>query len=167
MLTLLKTYIDIIALRRGPEIVPSSWVVLLMSVVMMAVASYSVTVLVAAGQERNFLLTLFAYGMGLAFYAAVILLAGRPGRVLVALSCIIGCGSLITLLFVAEWVLMSPLLGREVAGLLATLIILWSVPVEGHIVARTIEQRWAVGIAVALVALVMQYGIESMLGAQA
>lgn len=163
MLILLKTYIDIITLRRGPEVVPSSWVVLLMSLVLMVVSSYCVIVLVRLGNEPNLALTFFAYGLGLAFYAAVIMLCGKASRLLVALSCIIGCGSLITLLFVAEWVLMAPLIGRDAAGFLATLIIFWSVPVEGHIVARTTERPWLYGVAVAVVALTMQYGIQSLL----
>ena len=47
------------------------------------------------------------------------------------------------------------------AGLIATLIIFWSVPVEGHIMARAIGQHWFIGIGIAVIAFMLQYGIQS------
>lgn len=153
---------DIVALRRGPDSVPASWLVLLVALLMMFGSSFAAVTLIDVPGERDHVITWSAYGLGIAFYAAVIYLSGRPGRLLQALSCIIACGSLITLLFVAEFVLVTPLLGREFAGLVATLIVFWSVPVEGHIVARAIDQHWFVGIVIAIVAFTLQYGLQSM-----
>jgi hypothetical protein len=78
-----------------------------------------------------------------------------------ALSAIIACGSIITMAFVAEYMLVSPLLGEQVAGTVATLIIFWSVPVEGHIIARAIRQHWFVGIVISMVAFILQIGFQS------
>ena len=162
MLLLLKTFIDIIALRRGPEAIPSSWLVLLVALLLMIGSSYAAITLIDVPGERDHFVTWSAYGLGIGFYAAVIYLSGKPSRLLPAISSIIACGSLITLLFVAEFVLVAPLLGREFAGLIATLIVFWSVPVEGHIVARAIDQHWFVGIVIAIVAFTLQYGLQSM-----
>jgi hypothetical protein len=70
------------------------------------------------------------------------------------------------LLFVAEYVLLRPFLGARIAGIIATLIIFWSVPVEGHIISRAIGQHWFVGIAIAIAAFVLQIGIQTMLTGQ-
>jgi hypothetical protein len=43
-----------------------------------------------------------------------------------------------------------------------TLILLWSIPVEGHIIARAIDRHWYVGIGAALAVFVFQlflYGV--------
>lgn len=161
MLLLLKTFIDVLALRKGPESVPSSLLVLAIALSMMVISSFAAATLIDVSAERNYLATFGAYGLGIAFYGAVIYLTGHAARMLAAISTIIACGSLITLLFVAEFVLLGPLLGRDVAGLIATLIIFWSVPVEGHIMARAIGQHWFVGIGIAVIAFMLQYGIQS------
>jgi hypothetical protein len=42
-------------------------------------------------------------------------------------------------------------------SLIANLILLWSVPVEGHIIARATERHWYIGILVALAVFILQY----------
>lgn len=167
MLKLLKTFIDIIALRRGPEAIPASGLVMLVALVMMLVSSHAATTLIPVTQEPDYLLTWLAYGLGIAFYGAIVFLTGHSARLLPTLSAIIGCGSLITLLFVAEWLLFEPLFGRQFAVLVAQLIIFWAVPVEGHIMARAIDQHWLVGIVIAVLAFTLQYGVQTMAAAPA
>jgi hypothetical protein len=165
LLLLLKTFVDILALRKGPQFVPSSWVVLAITIIMLLLSSYAAVALIGARDEHSYVSALLAYTLGIAFYAAVILISGHASRMLQALSSIIGCGALITLLFVAEFVLLGPLLGQEFAGLIATLIVFWSVPVEGHIMAAAINQHWFVGIVIAMIAFIVQYGLQAATGA--
>jgi hypothetical protein len=161
VLTLLKTYADMIALRKGPEAVPASWLILLVTIGMLLISSYCAMALVEGVRMRSYLLTFAGYSLGLLFYGSVIYLSGFRGRLLQALSAIIACGSIITMAFVAEYMLVSPLLGEQVAGTVATLIIFWSVPVEGHIIARAIRQHWFVGIVISMVAFILQIGFQS------
>ena len=58
--------------------------------------------------------------------------------------------------YVAGRVFLSPFLGAGIAGLVAALIIMWSIPVHGHIIARAIERHWYFGIVVALVVFIMK-----------
>lgn len=162
LLLLLRTFVDIIALRKGPDSVPASSLVLAITLVMMGVSSYAATVLIDAGEaERDYAMTFLAYGLGILFYAAIILISGRAGRMLQSITSIIGCGAVITVFFVAGFVVCEPLIGRDGAAVVATLILLWSVPVEGHIIARAIDQHWFVGIAIAMTAFVLQYVLQS------
>lgn len=165
MLTLLRTYVDMIALRKGPDAVPASWLVLCMSILLLVLSSYCAAALIDGVRTQNQLLTYAGYLLGIFFYGAVIYVAGFAGRLLQTISAIIACGSIITLLFVAEYVLFAPLLGDDVAGVVATLIIFWSVPVEGHLISRAIQQHWFVGITVAMAAFILQLGFQSAFNA--
>ena len=158
---LLRTFIDIIALRKGPDSVPASSLVLAIALVMMGVSSYVATMLIGRDAERDYAMTFLGYGLGILFYAAIILISGRARRILQSITSIIGCGSVITVFFAAGFVVCEPLMGREGAAVVATLILLWSVPVEGHIIARAIDQHWFVGVAIAMTAFVLQYVLQS------
>ena len=45
--------------------------------------------------------------------------------------------------------LVDPIAGEAYAALLGTLILLWSVPVKGHIIASAIETQWYIGTLIA------------------
>lgn len=165
MLTLIRTYVDMIFLRKGPDAIPASWLVLSLSLLLLVVSSWSAVVLIDGVRSQNGIMTYAGYALGIAFYGAVIYVAGFPRRLLQTLSAIIACGAIITFLFVAEFMLMRPLLGQDIAGLLATLIIFWSVPVEGHLISRAIQQHWFVGITIAMAAFILQLGFQSAFAA--
>ena len=154
-------------LRKGPEDVPGSWLVFSISTGLMVIATFGVIELIDSGGEQDHAVTVLSSLIGLATYAAVLYVAGFANRLLPTLSAIIGCSSILAILFVAEFVLMQPLLGSQVAGIIATLIIFWSVPVEGHIIARAIQQHWFVGIVIAVCVFVLQIGFQQAFSAHA
>ena len=160
MWVLIKTYLEIIALRKGPEAIPASWLVLYLSVAMLSVFWL---LQIAADDNLNMdriVPSLIGYGLALVFYGSVVYLSGFPQRLLPALSTIIACGSIISAIALAESQLLGPFLGPGVAADLAMLIWFWSVPVKGHVMARTIEQHWFVGIVIAMSAFILRIGIE-------
>lgn len=144
---------------------PASSVVLCISLAMLMLSSYVVVALVGVREGHSYATALLAYALGLAFYAAIIFITGHAARLLQAITSIVACGALITLLFAAEFYLLQPLLGQNFAGLIATLIVFWSVPVEGHIMAAAINQHWFVGIVIAMIAFILQYGLQAAIGA--
>ena len=89
--------------------------------------------------------------MGYLMYWLVLSATGFTRRFVPTLSCIMACGSVLTILTVAVFVLLKPFLGTTIAAILAWLILMWSVPVKGHIIARAIEQHWYIGIAIAFI----------------
>jgi hypothetical protein len=60
-------------------------------------------------------------------------------------------------MFVLEFILFAPFIGSNLAGLLASFIMLWSVPVEGHIISSAIERTRFLGIIIAIIALLLQF----------
>ncbi len=148
-------------LRKGPEQVPNSWLVFLFSLMLMLFASFVAATLINLGEDYSHLLTFVTNLLGIGIYAAVLLASGFIRRFLPILSAIIACGSILSLLFVAAYVMLNPFLGDNFAVIIATLIIIWSVPVEGHIIARGIERHWYVGIVIAMIVFTLQYAFQS------
>lgn len=86
----------------------------------------------------------------------VLAATGFAHRLLPTVSSLMACGSILTICMVATFVLLSPLIGSQGAAVVAWLILIWSVPVKGHIIARAIERHWYVGIAIALAIFIVQ-----------
>jgi hypothetical protein len=133
---------------------------------LMILASFSALVLIDPEGQQDHVVIFVSGLLGLAFYAVVLFVTGHRRRMLQSLSAILGCGALLNLLFVLEYVLLRPFLGAQIAGIIATLIIFWSVPVEGHIISRAIDQHWFVGIAIAILVFILQFGFQSTLSVQ-
>jgi hypothetical protein len=66
-------------------------------------------------------------------------------------------------MFIAGRLFLTPLLSADVANIVVTLILLWSIPVEGHIIARAIERHWYIGIVAAMTVFVFQLFLHSLL----
>jgi hypothetical protein len=135
---------------------------LVLAVLSMLAASFSAIILIDPMAEQDYVLGLLTNALGIAFYGLILVVTGYPRRMLQTLTTVIGCGAILTILFVAEFVLFRPLLGAEFAGVIATLIIFWSVPVEGHIISRAIEKHWFAGITIAIAAFVLQFAFQSL-----
>jgi hypothetical protein len=148
-------------LRKGPEQVPDSWLVFLFALGLMQFASFVAATLINLGENYSHLLTFITNLLGMAIYSAVLFLTGQLRRFVPIMSAVIACGSILTLLFVAAFVLLNPFLGGDIAVVIATLIIIWSIPVEGHIIARGIEQHWYIGIVIAMTVFITQYAFQS------
>ena len=148
-------------LRKGPEQVPDSWLGFLIALILMQLASFVLATLSNLDDDYNHLLTFITHVLGMGIYAAILAATGFMRRIVPVLSAIIACGAILTLLFVAAYVLLNPFLGNDLAVVIATLIIIWSVPVEGHIIARGIEQHWYIGIVIAMIVFTAQYAFQS------
>ncbi len=162
MLPLIRTLFEIVLLRKGPEAIPRSGVLLVLVVGLWVFSSLAVLALISRFDESDFFLGLFSGMVGVLCYAALVIVSGHATRVLQTISAILGCGALITLAFVAEYVLFMPFLGQKIAEPIAQLILLWSVPVEGHIIARAIERHWYIGILIAIGVFALQHVIYSV-----
>lgn len=161
MRTLLRTYLEIIALRKGPEVIPASWLVLCVSLALLALFWVLQISVVETLQAPQIIAALAGYALALAFYGVVVYVTGHGARLLPALSAIIACGSIISAVALLESLVMSNFVGEAVAADVATLIWFWSVPVKGHVVARTIRQHWFVGITIAMSAFILRLGVQA------
>ena len=138
MRELIKSYIDIIMLRKGPDNIPSSWLILCISIGLLVISSAGAFLLINNDSNQEPWINFIGYFLGIAFYASILSSYGYNRRILQTISAIIGCGSLITIIFVLEFIFFAPFIGKNFAGLIAIFIMFWSVPVEGHIISSAI-----------------------------
>ena len=157
MIPLIRTLFDIVLLQKGPDAIPYSWLLLGMTIALWLFSSLAGLAIIEQFDETNFFLGMLTGVAGLACYALVVVLHGFASRLVQAVSALIGCSALIFLAFVAQFVLFTPFVGERVTGLVANLILLWSVPVEGHIIARTINRHWYIGIVIAITVFALQF----------
>ena len=156
MLALLKTLFDILRLKKGPDAIPYSWLITLITLMLWLVAGFVIAAMTEEMSNEDFLVGTFTGVVGLACYAAIVVLSGRTPRLLQTVTAILGCGALLSFLFVVGTLVLTPLLSANMTNLVMTLILLWSIPVEGHIIARAIDRHWYVGIVAAMAVFVFQ-----------
>lgn len=160
MQAFIKTLFDIVTIRRGPDAIPHSWVLLNAATVMWFLPLV-VLVAVVQGFGRSAVAVLVAsWALSLACYSAVIVVAGYGNRLLQSLTAIIGCGAIIFVAQVASLIVASLLLGAAVAEIVVNLLLFWSVYVKGHIVARAISREWYVGLVIAIAVFLLQYAFS-------
>ncbi len=156
MLALIQTLFDIIRLRKGPDAIPHSTVLLAIVLGLWLFSGVVVTLTSPDLDQASFLYGTIGALAALGCYAAVILLFSRGARLLQALVAILGCGALLSLMSAAADVFLKPLLSANFSNTVVALILLWSVPVEGHIISRTIERHWYLGVVIAMAVFVLQ-----------
>ncbi len=140
---------------------PNSLVVMLLSFGLLLFATFASAVLIKPTGGESVLLSFLTSLFGYVFYTAILMVAGFLGRLGQTIASIMACGSILTLLMVFAYVMLSPFLGARIAALVATLILFWSVPVKGHIIARAINRHWYLGIAIAMAVFILQFVIYS------
>ncbi|MGI9249321.1 MAG: hypothetical protein ACR2QI_09920 [Woeseiaceae bacterium] len=156
MLALIETLFDIIRLRKGPDAIPHSAVLLVVIIALWLFSGLVMILLTAELDEKDFVIGSLTGIAGLFCYAAIVVLSGKSARLMQTVMALLGCGSLITLMFVAGNVFLPPFLSENISKLVVTLILLWTVPVEGHIISRTIERHWYVGVVAAMAIFIFQ-----------
>ena len=157
VMPLIRTLFDIVLLRKGPEDIPRSAILLLMSLGLWLLAELTSLALIDRVDDADFLNETFSLLLAVIFYSAVVVIAGHAQRVLQTITAIVGCGALLALSFTAVFVFFGQFVGAIALELIVYLYLMWSVSVEGHIIARAIDRHWYIGILIALAAFALQF----------
>lgn len=154
---LLKTFVDIILLRKGPEHVPDSGIVLVFSSSLLLLSTLVSAALIQSAATDSAVMSLVSSLIGYVLYWLVLAVTGFARRVVPTVASIMACGSILTILMVAAAIIIAPALGGSMAAIAFWVILFWSVRVKGHIIARAIERHWYTGTAIAVTIFIMQY----------
>lgn len=163
MLALIETLFDIIRLRKGPDAIPHSTFLFAIITAMWVIAGAVMTLMTAELDQRDFVIGTMTGIAGLMVYAGIVVLSGKRARLMQAIMAFLGCGALLSLLFVAGNVFLTPFLSKNISSLIMTLVLLWTVPVEGHIISRTIERHWYIGVVIAVAVFAFQMILYSVM----
>ncbi len=160
VLALLRTWFDIIRLRKGPDAVPRSPVVFALAVGLWLGIGITLVLMLEDFDTKDFFVGVLTSVIVLLCYAAILDFFGKSERTIQTLSAIIGCGVLLTTAIAAAYIFLTPIVGARSTGYIIDLIFLWSVPVEGHIISRAIDRHILLGLALALAALFFQISVD-------
>jgi hypothetical protein len=153
---ILKTFLDVILLRKGPEDIPNSLLLLAMAVALVILSRLLLHVMIETDYAADLALDFAAELIRVGSYVAILFVSGYISRVAQTMTAIIGCTAIMVLLFVAVFMLSRPFVGYEMAGAIAWFVAPWMILVEGHIIARAIQRHWFTGIAIAVVIFILQ-----------
>lgn len=153
---------EVILLRKGPEDLPGSQLLLALSVAMIIVAQLMLHALVETDYNADLVVEFAAEVVKIGLYVGILYLSGFVSRTIQTITAIIGCTAIMVLLFVVIFVLSRPLIGLELAAAIAWFVTPWLILVEGHIISRSLQQHWFTGIAIAVVIFILQLGFYLM-----
>ena len=108
------------------------------------------TVVIFPELEPQHFVTLLLAAMTVGFYYLLLFLTGFTGRFVQSMTAIFGIDCLLTVIYLVGYLAVSALFDRPTALVLTLLLSYWSVPVQGHIISRAIQQHWGIGVGLAL-----------------
>jgi len=159
---LIITFLDIVRLQKGPEAIPHSQLLFFVVVVAWMFAGAVIITLIPELDRTDFIVSVITGMLGLLTYSVIVVVHKHSARLLQMLTAVLGIGAVLQFLFVAGHVFLTPFLGKNIAALISYLILLWSVPVEGHIMARTINREWYLGLLIAITVFFIQVQLSSV-----
>ncbi|MGI9220361.1 MAG: hypothetical protein ACR2QS_04925 [Woeseiaceae bacterium] len=161
MLALVQTLFDIALLRKGPEHIPRSSMLLVVVIVFWVFAVLCQVVLIPRIDESDFIYEVFSALVGVTCYSAVIIGFGHGPRLTQTITALLGCGALLAIIFALVFVILQAI-GSQLMALLAVWgIVLWSVSIKGHIISRAIDRHWYLGLAIAVSVFILQHVVHA------
>ena len=152
---LLKTFFDIFCLRKGPENLPHSWLLFGIVLVASIVVELATTEIVLPDFEQLYIVVLALKFVAFAYFTAVLAVSGQLKRGAQTLTALAGTDLLLNVVLLSLFVLGGVFADRETLLAVISLLVYWSVPVQGYIISCAIQQHLAIGIALAFVALLL------------
>jgi hypothetical protein len=155
---ILKVFFDVILLRRGPEDIPKSALLLMMAIASAVVVNMLFGAMVETVYETDFSLEFATELIKIASYIIVLAIFGLMSRLMQTMTAIIGCNAILGIVSIAVLMLSQQFNIAELDGILAWLVIFWLILVEGHIISRAVKLHLITGVATAVVIFILQIG---------
>jgi len=163
MLPLIQTLFDIARLRKGPEHIPRSTLLLMLAIFLWLFAVLCQVALIQQIDETDFALELFSALVGISCYSIVVVGFGQGPRLTQTLTAILGCGALVAIVFTVAYVVLQAIDSPLIMMIAIWAIVLWSISVKGHIIASAINRHWYLGMAIAVFVFVLQYVVNAFI----
>ena len=162
VITLFKTFIEIILFRKGPADIPHSIPLLVVVSIYWCFIVLLSPIVLDSGRQ-NLLFDLAIASVGLMIYMFIVNFFGYRERIICFLTTILGCSVIFSLILSLIEFALSSILSGDNLRLILLVIWVWSVPVEGHIVAHTIARQWIFGFLIAVTVSILQLQFLSFL----
>jgi hypothetical protein len=168
VLTLFKTLIEIILLRKGPNHIPHSMLLFVVVAGIWFFVGIVAVMVIETYKSASLFIDLILAIAGLGLYAILVNSFGHSSRLVRCFTALLGCSIVFSVVIYAGRLILPLWITPDQTEWAVQSIWLWSIPVEGHIIARTIDRQWVIGFVIALAVLFAQlqlYGVlKPMLG---
>ena len=161
---IIKAFVDVFLLRRGPEDIPKSSLLLAMAIGASIVVNFLFYAIVESEYGTDLFLEFATELVKIVSYVGVLLLFGLVSRIMQTITAIIACNAILGLLLTAVLMVSQPFMNKELDAAFAWLVTFWLILVEGHIISRAIQLHWITGIAIAVVIFILQLGFYFTFG---
>ena len=165
MLPFFQTLFDIVLLRKGPQHIPRSMALLILSIVLWLFAVLTQVTLIGQFDEAQFGLEVFSALIAVTCYSTIIVGFSQTARLTQTITALLGCGALLALVFAVAYVLLEWIGSPILLLLVVWAIVLWSIAIKGHIIATTINRHWYIGLAIAVGVFVLQHIVHQLITA--
>ena len=142
-------------LRPGPDRVPYSTALLGVGIALSLLVSLVVITVIIPDEPLNAHLSVALLALMMFYYYVVLSAAQKQTRFVQTMTAMLGCDILLSLIQLVVFVVLALLADRLSAIIIVQLIALWSIPVQGNIVARALGQHWLLGIGIAFAGFIL------------
>ncbi len=156
VLTLFRTLVEIILLRKGPDAIPHSSVLFVVIAATWFLVGVVAVLVIDSYTGSGLFTDMILAIVGLVFYALIVNSFGQSSRLIRCFTALLGCSIVFSVILFAGRLILPLLITETETDWAVQLIWLWSIPVEGHIIARTIDRQWVIGFLMALAVLFAQ-----------
>jgi hypothetical protein len=159
MLVYVQALINIALRRLGPEDLPDSGFLLGLTVVAYVLLQLPVGMIADATMPAIVTQIPVSVALAFAFVWVLLRLAGFPRRYRQTLTALLGTGTLLTVVAMPFMIWRLSVLQLQPAApfpeLILFIIMLWSLAVDGHIIARALSRPFVVGLLVSIAYLLL------------
>ena len=164
MQLIFKAFIDVFLLRRGPDDLPKSSLLLAMAIGLAIAVNFLFYAVVESELETDLFLEFATELVKIASYIIILLVFGLFSRIMQTMTAIIACNAILGLVLTVILMLSQPFQNMELDAAFAWLITFWLILVEGHIISRAVQLHRVTGIAIAVVIFILQLGFYFTFG---
>ena len=164
MQIIFKAFIDVFLLRKGPDDLPKSSLLLAVAIGMSIVVNFLFYAIIESELPTNLFLEFATELVKIASYLLILVVFGLVSRIMQTMTAIIGCNAILGLLLTVILMVSQQFLNKELDAAFAWLITFWLILVEGHIISRAAQLHRVTGIAIAVVIFILQLGFYFTFG---
>jgi hypothetical protein len=159
-----KAFIDVFLLRRGPDELPKSSLLLAMAIGLSIVVNFLFYAIIESEVATDLFLEFATELVKITSYIIILVVFGLFSRILQTMTAIIACNAILGLVLTVILMMSQPFLNKEIDATFAWLVTFWLILVEGHIISRAVQLHRVTGIAIAVVIFILQLGFYSYFG---
>jgi hypothetical protein len=159
-----RAFIDLFLLRKGPDDLPKSSLLLAMAIGLSIVVNFLFYAIVESEYPTDLFVEFMTELVKIGSYITVLVLFGLFSRIMQTMTAIIACNAMLGIVLTIALLMSQPFMIKELDATFAWLVTFWLILVEGHIISRAVELHRVTGIAIAVVIFILQLGFYYSFG---